>query len=90
LKLSAETEYGHAFRQGLLAKLFEQSLWRFVHSVRRLKPMSERVKGGQAVLQGGWPIVFSGKNQSKRPGSFSFSFSPAEEDGRVSGGVSAR
>jgi len=56
LKLSAEAEYGHAFCQGLFAKLYEQSLWRFIHQVRHLKPMLERVKGGGPVIYGGLPI----------------------------------
>ena len=50
LKLSAEAGYGHAFRQGLFSKLYEQSLWRFIHQVRHLKPMLERVKGGGPVI----------------------------------------
>lgn len=55
LRLSAEISYGHAFRQGLFAKLYEQSLWRFVHQVKPLKPMLEKVKGGQPLLYGGLP-----------------------------------
>jgi hypothetical protein len=56
LKLSAETGFTHAFRQGLFAKLYEQSLWRFVNQVKPLKPMSERVKGGEPVIYGGLPL----------------------------------
>lgn len=56
LELAAEPGYIHAFRQGLFAKLYEQSLWRFVHQVRPLKPLPERVKGGQPVLYGGLPL----------------------------------
>lgn len=56
LKLSAEAGYVHVFRQGLFAKLYEQSLWRFVHQVKPLKPMPERVKGGEPVIYGGLPL----------------------------------
>jgi hypothetical protein len=33
LKLSAEPEAIYFFRQGLFAKLYEQSLWRFINRV---------------------------------------------------------
>lgn len=55
LKLSADPKFVQIFRQGLFAKLYEQSLWRFVHQVKPLKPMLERVKGGEPVLYGGLP-----------------------------------
>ena len=56
LKLSAEAEYNHAFKQGLFAKLYERSLWRFIHQTKALKPMQEKVKGGEPVLYGGLPL----------------------------------
>jgi len=56
LRLSAETGVVYGFRQGLFLKIMEQSLWRFVHLVRPLKPMLERVKGGGPIVYGGLPI----------------------------------
>jgi hypothetical protein len=56
LNLSKESGYGHGFRQGVFVRLFEQSLWRFAHTVRQLKPQLEKVKGGGLVIYGGLPI----------------------------------
>lgn len=56
LKLSSEAGYIYGFRQGLFIKFYEQSLWRFIHSVRPLKPMPEKVKGGGPVVYGGLPL----------------------------------
>ena len=56
LKLSAEPGFIVGCRQGLFVKFFEQSLWRFVHTVRQLKPMREKVKGNGPVVYGGLPI----------------------------------
>jgi len=56
LRLSAEAGVVYGFRQGLFLKILEQSLWRFVHLVRPLKPMLERVKGGGPIVYGGLPI----------------------------------
>ena len=57
LRLSADKEYGYCFRQGLFARFYEQSLYWFSHAVKPLKPMLERVKGGEPVVYGGLPIA---------------------------------
>lgn len=56
LRLSANAEYCHCFKHGLFARFFEQGLYRFSHTIKPLKPMLERVKGGEPVLYGGLPI----------------------------------
>jgi hypothetical protein len=56
LHLSADEKYGHCFKQGMFLRLYEQSLYRFSHTVKPLKPMLERVKGGEPVIYGGLPI----------------------------------
>ena len=56
LRLSADSEYCHCFKQGMFARFFEQGLHWFGHTVKPLKPMQERVKGGEPVLYGGLPI----------------------------------
>ena len=57
LRLSANHEYGHCFRQGLFARFYEQSLYWFSFAVKPLKPMLERVKGGEPIVYGGLPIA---------------------------------
>lgn len=57
LLLSADETRIHAFRQGIFIKLYEQSLYRFIQHVRPLKPMPERMKGGEPVVYGGLPIA---------------------------------
>ena len=49
LRLSADVEYCHCFTHGLFAGFFEQGLHWFSHTIKPLKPMPERVKGGGAV-----------------------------------------
>lgn len=56
LKLSAESGFIVGCRQGLFVKFYEQSLWRFIHTARQIKPMREKVKGGGLVIYGGLPI----------------------------------
>jgi len=56
LRLSADTEWCHCFKHGMFARFFEESLYRFSHTVKQLKPMPERVKGGEPVVYGGLPI----------------------------------
>jgi len=56
LRLSADYEYGHCFKQGLFARFYEQSLYWFSFSIKPLKPMLERVKGDEPVVYGGLPI----------------------------------
>ena len=56
LRLSADVEYCHVFKQGLFARLYEQGLYWFSHTIKPLKPMLERVKGGEPVVYGGLPI----------------------------------
>lgn len=56
LRLSADAELSHVFKHGLFARFFEQSLYRFIHTVKPLKPMLEKVKGGEPVIYGGLPI----------------------------------
>lgn len=57
LRLSASEEYGYCFKQGLFMRLYEQSLYWFVTHIKSLKPMLERVKGGEPVLYGGLPVA---------------------------------
>lgn len=57
LRLSADAQQGAGFRQGLFVRLYEQSLYWFVTHVRPLKPMLERVKGGEPVIYGGLPVA---------------------------------
>lgn len=57
LRLSADAEYGHCFKQGMFVRVYEQSLYWFVTHVKPLKPMQERVKGGDAVVYGGLPVA---------------------------------
>ena len=47
LRLSADHEYGHCFKQGLFARFYEQSLYWFSFAVKALKPMPAPVKGGE-------------------------------------------
>lgn len=56
LRLSADAEYCHAFKQGLFARFYEQSLYRFVHMAKPLKPLLEKVKCGDPIIYGGLPI----------------------------------
>jgi len=53
LRLSAGHEYGYCFKQGMFVRLYEQSLYRFSFAIKALKPVLERVKGGdiQARIQ---------------------------------------
>jgi hypothetical protein len=53
LRLSADEHYGHAFRHGVFARLYEANLYWFSHTVKPLKSMPERVKGGEPVIYGG-------------------------------------
>jgi hypothetical protein len=57
LRLSADSEHGHCFKQGLFVRLYEQSLYWFCFAVKPLKPMWERVKGGALLLYGGLPVA---------------------------------
>jgi len=57
LRLSADYGYGHCFKQGLFARFYEQSLYWFSFAMKPLKPMLERVKGGEPVVYGGLPIT---------------------------------
>ena len=56
LRLSAHEEYGYCFKQGLFVRLYERSLYWFVAHIKPLKPMLERVKGGEPLVYGGLPI----------------------------------
>lgn len=56
LRLSADAEWCHSYKHGLFARFYEQSLYWFSHTVKPLKPMLERVKGGDPVVYGGLPI----------------------------------
>lgn len=56
LHLSSNAKYGYCFKQGLFVRLYEQSLYWFVHHVKPLKPMPERVKGGEPIVYGGLPV----------------------------------
>ena len=69
LKLSAEPEAIYFFRQGLFAKLYEQSLWRFINRIKPLKPMIEKVKGGAPIIYGGlpWPSLETLLNGGQLP-----------------------
>ncbi len=57
LRLSADQEYGCCFKQGMFVRLYEQSLYWFCTYIKPLKPMLERVKGGDAVVYGGLPVA---------------------------------
>jgi hypothetical protein len=57
LRLSADTEYCHCFKQGIFARFYEQAPYWFISSVKPLKPMLETVKSGEPVLYGGLPIT---------------------------------
>ena len=56
LQISADAECCHCFKTGVFARFYEQSLYWFSHAVKPLKPMPERVKGGEPVIYGGLPI----------------------------------
>ena len=56
-RLSADSEYGYCFKQGLFARFYEQSLYWFSTAIKPLKPMLEPVKGGEPILYGGLPIA---------------------------------
>lgn len=55
--LSASASHIYGFTQGLFVKFYEQSLWQFTRQVRPLKPMLEKVKGGEPIVYGGLPIA---------------------------------
>ena len=57
LGLSASEAHGYVFRQGLFMRMYEQSLYWFALYVKPLKPMQERVKGGEPVVYGGLPVT---------------------------------
>lgn len=57
LRLSSSVEYGYCFKQGLFVRLYEHSLFWFVTHIKPLKPMLERVKGGEPILYGGLPVA---------------------------------
>ena len=57
LRLSSDHEYGYCFKQGMFVRLYEQSLYRFSFTIKPLKPMLERVKGGEPIIYGGLPIA---------------------------------
>jgi hypothetical protein len=57
LRLSADTEFGYSFRQGIFSRFYEQSLFWFSVNIKPLKPMREKVKGGEFILYGGMPIT---------------------------------
>jgi hypothetical protein len=57
LRLSADGEFCRCFRHGMVARLYERSLHWFSVTVKSLKPMLERVKGGEPVVYGGMPIT---------------------------------
>ena len=56
LRLSADNTHCHCFKHGMFSRFFEQGLHWFTYTVKPLKPMQERVKGGEPVLYGGLPI----------------------------------
>ena len=56
LRLSADNTYCHAFKHGMFSRLLEHNLYWFSHTIKPLKPMLERVKGGEPVVYGGLPI----------------------------------
>ena len=55
LRLSTDTEWCYCFKNGVFARFYEQSLHWFIR-VKPLKPMLERVKGGEPVVYGGLPL----------------------------------
>ena len=57
LRLSADHEYGHCFKQGMFVRFYERSLHWFSFAVKPLKPMLEPVKGSEPVVYGGLPIA---------------------------------
>ena len=57
LLLSAGEEYGCGFCHGVFLRLYEQSLFWFSIHIKPLKPMLERVKGGEPVVYGGLPVA---------------------------------
>ena len=56
LQRSADAKWCHCFKHGMFARFYEHSLYWFSHTVKPLKPMLERVKGGEPVVYGGLPI----------------------------------
>ena len=56
LRLSANEEWCHCYKHGMFARFYEQGLYWFSHTIKPLKPMLERVKGGEPVVYGGLPI----------------------------------
>jgi hypothetical protein len=56
LDLSASPDFIYGFREGMFIKFFEQSLFRFIQSVRPLKPMLQKTKSGGLVIYGGLPV----------------------------------
>ena len=56
LQLSASEGHGYTFRHGVFARFYEKSLYWFSAHIKPLKPMLERVKGGEPVVYGGLPI----------------------------------
>jgi hypothetical protein len=57
LRLSADGEFCRCFKHGMFARFYERSLHWFNFAVKPLKPMLEKVKGGEPVVYGGLPIV---------------------------------
>jgi hypothetical protein len=57
LRLSADASFHHCFKHGMFSRLYEANLYWFSHAVKPLKPMLERVKGGEPVIYGGLPIT---------------------------------
>ena len=57
LQLSANEGHGYTFRHGVFVRFYEQSLYWFSAHIKPLKPMLERVKGGEPVVYGGLPIA---------------------------------
>lgn len=57
LHLSSSVEYGYCFKQGLFVRLYEQSVFWFVTHIKPLKPMLERVRGGEPIVYGGLPVA---------------------------------
>ena len=56
LRLSADGTCGYTFRHGPFLRLYERSLYWFVHHIKPLKPMLEKVKGGEPLIYGGLPV----------------------------------
>lgn len=56
LHLCANAEWCHCFKQGMFVRFMEQGLYWFSHTVRPLKPLLERAKGGAPVIYGGLPV----------------------------------